>query len=422
MKSLFVLIDCNNFYVSCERVFNPRLENKPAVVLSNNDGCVVARSNEAKALGIGMGVPVFQVEETLRKHHVAIYSSNYTLYADMSARVMRILAEFAPEMEVYSIDEAFLSLPALPERDLVDYGQQIRQQVKQWTGLPVSVGIASTKTLAKMANHIAKKSPKTHGVLDLTSSAYQQKALSITEVSKIWGVGSKTARKLNRAGIDTALDLREANEQWIRQKFGVNGVRTVYELRGESCYALEESPPAKKGITVSRSFGHRVQSLKELQEATAAYAARAGEKLRSQGLSAAGMTVFVMTNLFSEREPRYYNARSIQFPTATNDTPEFIRSALQAIELLYRPDCRFKKSGVMLTDLIPAEKAQRTFFDPINREKSQRLMKTLDSLNLRLSLNPLRWAAEGIDQPWRAKFNQRSLRYTTRWDELLEVS
>jgi len=348
--------------------------------------------------------------------------SNYTLYADMSARVMPVLAEFAPEMEVYSIDEAFLSLPALSTKQLSDYGQQIRQQVKQWTGLPVSVGIASTKTMAKIANHIAKKSPKINGVLDLTSTAYQNKALAITDVTKVWGVGSKTAKKLRKAGINTALDLREANEQWIRQKFGVNGVRTVYELRGESCYALEESPPAKKGITVSRSFGKRVESLDELKEATATYAARVGEKLRSEGLSASGMTVFVMTNLFSKKETRYYNSQFIKFPTATNDTPELIRAALEAVESLYRPDYRFKKSGVMLTDLIPTDKVQRTFFDPIDRQKSQRLMRTLDSLNLRLSSNPLRWAAQGIHQPWRAKFNQRSLRYTTRWDELLEVS
>lgn len=422
MKFLFALVDCNNFYVSCERVFNPRLARRPAVVLSNNDGCVVARSNEAKALGIGMGVPVFQVAELIKKHEVAVYSSNYTLYADMSARVMQVLAGFAVEMEVYSIDEAFLKLPEMAGAEVAAYGQKMREQVKRWTGLEVSVGLATTKTLAKAANHLAKRSAKANGVLDLTGPVYQDQALTRLDVGKVWGVGAKTAQKLKRAGINRALDLREANEGWMRQRFGVNGVRTVYELRGESCYALEESPPTKKGITVSRSFGRRVESLEDLQEATASYAARAGEKLRREGLCAGGMTVFVMTNLFSETERRYFNARFIKFPVASSDTPELIRAALAAIKSLYRPDCRFKKSGVMLTELVAAAKVQRNFFDEIDREKSQRLMTALDALNQGLSLNPLRWAAAGMAQPWRAQFNQRSLRYTTRWDELLEVS
>ena len=451
MKDIFALVDCNNFYASCERVFSPKLEGRPVVVLSNNDGCVVARSNEAKALGIGMGVPAFEVEEIIRKNGVEVFSSNYALYADMSSRVMETLSAFTPDIEVYSIDEAFLNLAGFnglghPCRDcsLTDYGRKIWRTVKQWTGMPVTVGIARTKTLAKIANRVAKKSAKANGVLDLTDSPYLNKALAETPVEKVWTVGIRTALKLKGAGIKTALAFRDANIGWVRQKFGVVGVRTVYELRGISCYPLEQNPPVKKSIAVSRMFGKPVESAEELKEAIASYASRAGEKLRGQGLAAGVMTVYVTTSRFIESRTKSsggkaifpgeqavqrgecgfwcgINSHTVEFTVATSDTIELIRNACRCIDRLYRKGCAFKKCGIIFNALVPENQAQKALFDNVDRLKSQRLMRVIDSINTRLN-SPLQWAAEGLAQSWKVKFNRRSCRYTTRWDELPEVA
>jgi len=417
-KEIFALVDCNNFYASCERVFNPKLEGRPVVVLSNNDGCVVARSNEAKALGIGMGVPAFEIEDIIRKNGVEVFSSNYALYADMSSRVMETLSAFTPDMEVYSIDEAFLNLAGF-DCSLTDYGRKIWRTVKQWTGMPVTVGIARTKTLAKIANRIAKKSAKANGVLDLTDSPYLDKVLAETPVEKVWTVGIKSALKLKGAGIKTALALRDADITWIRQKFGVVGVRTVYELRGISCYPLEQNPPAKKSIAVSRMFGEPVESIEELKEAIASYASRAGRKLRGQGLAAGVMTVYVTTSRFIEN--RYFNSHTVEFAVATSDTIELIRNACRCIDRLYRKDCAFKKCGIIFNALVPENQVQKGLFDKVDRLKSRRLMRVIDSINTRLD-SPLQWAAEGLAQSWRVKFKRRSCRYTTRWDELPEAA
>ncbi len=417
-KEIFALVDCNNFYVSCERVFEPKLENRPTVVLSNNDGCVVARSNEAKALGVGMGVPAFEIADLLKKHNVEVFSSNYTLYADMSGRVMQTLSTFTPDIEIYSIDEAFLNLAGF-SCSLADYGRKIQQTVKKWTGLPVTVGIASTKTLAKIANHIAKCSPQAKGVLDLAGSAYLDKALEQIPVEKVWGIGIRSAIKLKRAGFATARDLRDADISWIRSKFGVNGVRTVYELRGICCYQLEDNPPAKKSICVSRMFGRAVETADELKEAIASYASRAGEKLRQKHLAAAAMTVFVTTSRFIEN--RYYNQHTIEFAVATNDTRELIGGALTCIDSLFRKGHQFKKCGIILADLVSEDRVQKSLFDSIDRSKSRRLMQAVDAVNTRLNC-PLHWAAEGLNHPWQVKFKRRSNRCTTRWDELLEVA
>jgi len=439
MKELFALVDCNNFYVSCERVFSPRLEGKPVVVLSNNDGCVVARSNEAKALGIGMGVPAFEVEDIIRKNGVEVFSSNYALYADMSSRVVETLSAFTPDIEVYSIDEAFLNLGHRQASldgfscSLTCYGRKIRQTVKQWTGMPVTVGIARTKTLAKIANRTAKKSActcvgldtgdagtgaKANGVLDLTDSAYLDKVLAETAVEKVWTVGLKTALQLKGAGIKTALALRDADIGWVRQKFGVVGVRTVYELRGISCYPLEQNPPTKKSITVSRMFGRPVESIEELKEAVSSYASRAGEKLRAEGLAAGLMTVYVTTSRFIEN--RYFNSHTVEFAAATSNTIELIRNARQCIDRLYRKGCAFKKCGIILNGLVPENRIQECLFDNVDRLKSQRLMRVIDAINTRLN-SPLQWAAEGLGQSWKVRFKRRSNRYTTCWDELAEV-
>jgi len=417
MKSIFALVDCNNFYVSCERTFDRTLEGRPVVVLSNNDGCVVARSNEAKALGIGMGVPFFEVKNIISRNNVQVFSSNYTLYADMSDRVMKTLSAFTPQIEVYSIDEAFLNLAGLTD-NFERHSRQIRATVRKWTGMPVSIGIAATKTLAKIANRIAKRTPEADGVFDLTACSDMDDILKNTGVEHIWGVGIRTAIKLKRAGIKTALELKEADTCWIRKSFGVVGLRTVYELGGMSCYALEENPPARKQIVVSRSFGSPVESIDELKESAAAFAARAGAKLRREGLYAGLIEVFITTSRFIKN--KYFNSHTVAFNVATADTTELIRAASEGIEKIYRPGHLYKKCGVILHNLVPADKIQGHLFDNADRGKSRRLMRTVDAVNDRFPCG-LRWAAEGRDQNWRVRFNRRSARFTTRWDELLEV-
>ncbi|MCP4257489.1 MAG: Y-family DNA polymerase, partial [Planctomycetes bacterium] len=403
---------------SCERVFNPKMEGRPIVVLSNNDGCVVARSNEAKALGIGMGVPAFEVEEVLKKNNVEIFSSNYTLYADMSSRVMETLSVFTPDIEIYSIDEAFLRLEGF-DCSMTDYGRKIERTVKQWTGMPVTVGIGQTKTLAKIANSLAKKSTRADGVLDLTAFGCLDEILATVPVEKIWTVGIRTTIKLKRAGIKTALALRDTDISWVRQKFGVVGVRTVYELKGICCYPLEHNPPVKKSVTVSRMFGKPVVSVEELKEAIASYASRAGEKLRQQHLAAGIVTVFVTTSRFIEN--KYFNYHTIGFTVATNNTIELIRNACRCIDRLYRKGCAFKKCGIILNGLVPENRVQKGLFDNVDRLKAQRLMQAVDAVNTRLN-SPLQWAAEGLGQSWKVQFKRRSNRYTSRWDELPEVA
>lgn len=414
--SSIALIDCNNFYASCERVFNPALERRPVVVLSNNDGCVVARSNEAKALGIAMGIPYYQVKPLTDKHNVVVLSSNYTLYADMSARVMETLAQFAPRLEIYSIDEAFLDLAGIPDGP-VDYGRRIRRTVRQWTGIPVSVGIGPTKTLAKLANKLAKKSPKAGGVLDLTGSPWLDEALRRTNPEDIWGIGRRTAAKLKKAGITDALALRDADLDWIKTVFGVDGLRTIYELRGEPCFDLDDHPAAKKGITVSRGFGRPVTALDELCEATALYVARAGEKLRAEGLAAGVLSVFITTSRFIEKSKRYLNCRSIPLDVATDDTAELLAAAMQALRQIYREGFEYKKSGVILTDLVPAGRIQPGLFDTADRPRRRKLMETIDRIN-RTQSSGIRFAAEGTAQPWRTTFRQKTPNYTTSWQDL----
>jgi DNA polymerase V len=418
MRQIFALVDCNNFYVSCERVFNPSLESKPVIVLSNNDGCVVARSNEAKKLGIAMGVPAFQIADKIKKYNIEVFSSNYTLYADMSGRVMQTLSDFTPDIEIYSIDEAFLGLSGI-KTDLTEYARRIRRTVKKWTGIPASIGIAETKTLAKIANVMAKKDTDADGVFNLTDLPSLDGILASIPVEKVWGIGIKSAIKLKRAKIRTALDLRDANIGWIKQTFGVLGQRTVYELQGRCCYQLEQNPPTRKTVVVSRLFGEPLKSKEKLKEATASYAARAAERLREEQLAAEVMTVYVTTSRFIEN--RYYNSHTIEFDVATSDTVELIRAAHRCIDELYRKDFEFKKSGVVLSGLVPQANIQKSLFDKSDTEKSRRLMQAVDDINARVDV-PLRWAAEGIEQEWFTKFKRRSKRYTTRWDELPEVA
>jgi DNA polymerase V len=387
------------------------------VVLSNNDGCVIARSEEVKKLGVDMGVPVFKIRRLIEKYRIRVFSSNYTLYGDMSDRVMQTLSRFSPDIEVYSIDEAFLDLSGF-KTDLNEYAERIRKTVRQWTGIPVSIGIAPTKTLAKAANHIAKKSKKCNGVFQLSDRKKIEEALSKLSPGDIWGIGERTAAKLKRAGIRTAAGLKNADINWIKNRFGITGVRTVYELAGHSCYPLELNPDLNKSIVVSRSFGKSVEALEELKQAASSHTARAAEKLREQGLAAGRITVFANTNRFKKNS--YSNCRTYIFDTATSYTPQMMEVVLKMIEQIYRKGMNFKKCGVLLTGLEKQDNVQLGLFGKRDNKKSQRLMNTVDFINSRTD-SPLRWAGEGLEKPWKIKFNHRSKRYTTRWEELLEI-
>lgn len=323
MKPVFALIDCNNFYVSCERVFNPKLAGRPVIVLSNNDGCAVARSEEAKAVGITMGAPVFKISRLIHAHKIQVLSSNYALYADMSQRVMDSLGQFGSDMEIYSIDEAFLDLSDVKNIDFAQYGRHIKNIVKKWTGIPVSVGIAKTKTLAKIANRIAKKSSKADGVLDLSNSSYIDKALEMTCIEDVWGIGRKYSRYLRCYGINNALDFRNADTGFINSKMGINGTRLLQELKGISCYPLEHGHSPRKAIRASRTFKKEIESAALIKEAVAEYVSRAGEKLRKQNSVAGLIIVFLMTNRF-QKQTYCCKVESVKIPVPTNNTSRLI--------------------------------------------------------------------------------------------------
>ncbi|MDX9754174.1 MAG: Y-family DNA polymerase [bacterium] len=423
------LADCNNFYTSCERVFQPRFEHRPVVVLSNNDGCVIARSNEAKVLGIEMGTPYFKLRELIRRAGVAVFSSNYELYGDMSQRVMSTLAQFSTDLEVYSIDEAFLNLTAIEKslrrggsgKTFEAYARRLRATVRHWTGIPVSIGIAETKTLAKIANRLAKKTPDMAGVMDLRLGPDRDAILERIPVGDVWGIGSRHAIKLERCGIRNARQLRDADDRWVQKELTIVGLRLVHELRGIPCLALELVPPAKKGITASRSFSRPVVLLEELQESVAEYVSRAAVKLRRQGSVAKLLTVFVMTNPF-KKEPQYYNSKNVVFPVPTANTPELIHYARTAVKQLFRPGYRYKKTGVMLTGLIPNNAVQGSFFDIPHRDRDARLMTVLDRVNARMGQATLYYAAAGIEPTWRMRREHCSPQFTTDWKQLAVVS
>ncbi len=415
---MFALVDCNNFYVSCERVFNPVLKNKPVVVLSNNDGCVVARSNEAKALDVQFGQPFFQNEKLVKKHNIHVYSSNYTLYGDMSTRVMKVLSEFSPAMEVYSIDEAFLCFEGFRNVDLVAYSRKIRRKVKQATGIPVSIGIAHTKTLAKLASRIAKNSKEANGVLCLIKKRDINRHLKKLPVAEIWGIGSATAAFLKRHAIYTAFQLIKAPEAWIKKCLKVTGLRTVMELKGISCFHLEHNPPDKKAIGCSKSFGHDVNDFKQLQEAMAHYVSKAAQKLRSQKSVAGYIHVNLSTNRFKEM-PWYFNSlgKSIDPPTAY--TPDLIKIAGYLLKQIFRPKLLYKKVGVLLSNITPDMGGQLDLFTNTYCESGNKkeLMKVIDHINTKTN-NKVHFAAEGIKRPWRMRQARKSRHFTTQWEEI----
>ncbi len=420
---MFALVDCNNFYVSCERVFAPHLEGKPVVVLSNNDGCIVARSNEAKALGIKMGEPAFKRMAFLEKHNVAVFSSNYPLYGDMSERVMRVLAELVPEIEIYSIDEAFLDLRAYQHPiGLARIAQRIKSTVKQWTGIPVSVGIAPTKTLAKIANHLAKKTPGKNGIYVLSGEAEINRTLRDLPVEEIWGIGRQYQQFLNQHGITTAWQLRNAPDAWIKKHLTVVGLRLAHELRGISCLPVEMVQPPRKGICTSRSFGKLVEDYPSLREAIATFAANCAAKLRAQHSCADMLTVFIYTNPFLFDEPQYSNCKVISLPVPTNVTPELVRYALWGLRMIYRPGYKYKKAGVLITRIVPENQVQTHLFDRMDRTKYDTLMKSIDHIHRKMGKEAIRYAVQGTERKWKLRQERLSPQYTTRWSDLLVIN
>ena len=419
---VFALVDCNNFYASCEKLFRPDLKDTPVVVLSNNDGCVVARSREAKSLGIKMGVPVFQIKAEMQRHGILAFSSNYALYADLSSRVMRTLEEMAPRVEVYSIDEAFLDLTGIESAiSLVEFGQQVRERIGHWIGITVCVGIAPTKTLAKLANHAAKKYPATQGVVDLTNPDRQRRLLALVPVNDVWGVGRRLSKRLNALGITTALDLANASPRAIRDQFSVVLERTVRELNGESCIELEEIPPTKKQIVCSRSFGVKVTQFELLREAVCEYATRATEKLRKEQQQAKVLTVFIRTSPFKDNEPQYSNSASGELLIPSCDTRDFIELASHLLKRIWKDGVRYAKAGVMLSDFYDPGMFQPGLFDEVStRSNSQQLMSVLDTIN-QSGAGKIFFAGQGTKKDWSMKREHLSPAYTTRWDQLPRV-
>ena len=417
---MFALVDCNNFYASCERVFRPALEGRPVVVLSNNDGCVVARSAEAKALGIPMAQPWFKLEAALRGRGVAVFSSNYALYGDLSRRVMQILAGFCPRLEVYSIDECFLDL-AEAQGDLTALGLDMARTVKQWTGIPVSVGIGPTKTLAKVANRLAKKGAGPAGpVLEWAQLSDPHGTLAALAPEDVWGISARWGVRLRQMGLSSALALAETDPRLLRKAFGVVMERIGRELAGVSCLPLEQVPPPRKQILVSRSFGARLTRLEDLQGAVAAFAARAGEKLRRQKLRARAATVFLQTSPFAAAEPFYANGVTLVLDRPTRDTGKLARAAQAGLARIFRPGLVYQKAGVLLLDLAPDGVEQGLLFSeqPADDARTDRLMDRLDALNREPARRAVRYASELLSDKWRMRQRRKSPAYSTDWNGL----
>jgi DNA polymerase V len=414
------LVDCNNFYVSCERVFRPDLRDVPVVVLSNNDGCAVSRSNEAKALGIKMGQPWFQCKELAEEHGILALSSNYALYADMSNRVMSILASYAPRQEVYSIDESFLDLTGIPKLRELSY--EMRERVLRWTGIPVCVGIGPTKTLAKLANHVAKKHPRSKGVFNYNdlSDAQQTKLLSQITVDEVWGVGRKITKRLALYGIQTVQELRVAHTPTLRSEFGVVMEKTQRELQGISCIDLEEHVPDKQQIISSRSFGNPIKELAVVQDALSVFVANATAKLRAQSGQAAMVQVFLQTNRFKPDEPQYNPSMTVPLPQPTNDSLVINRWVHHVAGLLWRDGYNYKKAGIMLSDISPVSMVQGDLLEPVFTSDN-RLMKAIDGLNSRFGRGTIKVSTGGIRGEWGMRQERKSPNYTTNWAEIPAV-
>lgn len=427
MKNVFALIDCNNFYASCERVFNPKLENKPVVVLSNNDGCCVARSNEAKKLGIKMGEPFFKIKDLVEKNQVQVFSSNYELYADLSNRVVNTLLTFSPELEVYSIDESFINLKDLAVSDYKFIGKQIRERILHWTGIPVSVGIAPTKTLAKVANEFVKKDKNLGGVLSLIeySETEIDNLLKQLDVSDIWGIGRQYSKKLKSENINTAYDFKYSNPKFIQKEMTIGGFKTQQELKGISCIPIEYETADKKGITTSRSFGKLVTDFKELKESIATHITTASEKLRDQNSKCYKITIYIRTNPFRTKDKQYSNAISYNFHEPTHYTPDLIKTGIYLLSQIYKSGYNYQKSGVFLTEIVPENQTPNTLFNidifQYKSPKKDLLIKKVDEINNSFGNNSITFASNGFKKEWKMKTERKSQRFTTNLNELLQI-
>lgn len=420
MTASFALIDGNSFYCSCERVFDPKLRGKPVIVLSNNDGCAVARTSEAKALGIKMGAPMFKIRELCKREGVIVFSSNYALYGDMSRRMNTVYERFASDIEVYSIDESFLDMTPVAPEHREELGRDLRATVSTWTGVPTCVGIGPTKTLAKLANKIAKSTPQLRGVCDLTSEEARREWLPLVALEDIWGVGRASQAKLGAFGCKTAADVAGLDPRLARQTLTVVGERIVHELRGRPCIDLEAVAPTRKGCAVTRSFAGRVESLEMMQEAVAAHATRLGEKLRHHGLATDHVTVFFHTSPFDSGPSRSVST-TVDFPEPSNDTLVLVRSAKWGARRIWKPGYRYAKAGLMTVDLVAPAVSQRALIGALDREKSGKLMAALDACNQKHGRGTVYPAAAGIarqQKAWSTKFEMRSPRFTTRLNEV----
>jgi len=421
----FALCDCNNFYASCERVFRPDLARRPVAVLSNNDGCVIARSAEVKAMGVKMGAPFFKEQGRLASAQTAVFSSNYALYDDMSRRVMQTLYTFAPDVEVYSIDEAFILMDTAPLGNTSAHGfcRNVREQVLRWTGIPVSLGVGPTKTLAKAANQVAKKDPSAKGVFVMPAADKANQVLAGVDVGDVWGVGKKYARMLLRYGVNTALDLKHAKDDWVKKHMTICGLRTAWELRGQVCHPFKTRPAPRKNIMASQSFGEPVTSLAHLREAVASFADRAAQTLRQQNSTAQSITTFITTSPF-RAEPQYCKSVSKKLVVPTNYAPLLVAAALECLQHIYVPGLLYAKAGVYMSDLSPADIRQNSLFTQMDTAKHTRLMNAVDSINRELGKSGITLAASGLNarKPWMMKQARRSPRYTTRWEDLPTVS
>lgn len=419
--TMFGLADANNFFASCERVFRPDLRNTPIVILSNNDGCIIARSNEAKALGIGMAVPYYQAKEIIDKHKVKVFSSNYVLYGDMSNRVMSMLSSYSPEIEVYSIDEAFLNFSGFEHYDLQSYGQEIVQSITKGTGIPVSLGIAPTKTLAKLANKFAKSYKGYKGICLIDTEEKRIKALQLTPIEDVWGIGRRLAKFLDKYGIRTAYDFTLKNRLWVRQEMTVTGERTWKELNGISCIDVDHMPVQKRSICTSRMFGVPLTRLDDMTEAVSTYASLCASKLRKQQSCAASLMVFVHTSHAKDRSEYFANSAHISFPVPTNLTTEIVQYALIALKRAYKEGYSYKKAGVIITETIPDSAIQQNLFDSVDRNKHSRLMPIVDKLNAGFDRNLLVLANQMGNKKWKARREHLSPCYSTNLDDLIRV-
>ena len=422
---MFALVDCNNFYVSCERVFNPALQGRPVVVLSNNDGCFIARSEEAKAIGLAMGAPAFKSRELLKKHKVVVCSANFALYGDMSSRVMATLAELAPDIEIYSIDEAFLDMSGFRRYDLDNYGRFMRKTVRQHTGIPVCIGIAPTKTLAKVANRLAKKNTGYKGVCLLTTDQEIHAALAMTRVDDIWGIGRQWSRFLHAQQIHTALDVARAPATWIRKHLHITGARVQAELNGNSCMQLEMVRPAKQSICTSRSFGRSVTAFDELLQAVATFAGKCAGKLRKEQSAASLLTVFICTSPFNDPEKKYWGTRTVSLVQQTQDSITLVRAAGVVLESIFRPGFDYKKAGVIVSGLNPVHSSPAILplfpdEEPVSENHRKKIMMVMDSINQRYGSGSIHLAAESSAN-WKPHQELLSPRYTTMWSDIIEV-